>query len=144
MQVAQRLRQVTNQPLDIGITATEYSSGRTPKAPRTSPHRKAASYDQADSSWEVSTPFPLVRRPPASPSPPPLLNTTKRDLRQRHNEHYFQTMRVDPRSGNANPINFEIKRRMKSRREAHHVNSTSESSTRFDSTEGFWSSFASE
>ena len=44
---------------------------------------------------------------------------------------------------NTNPVNFEIKKRMKSRRKAQHVHSTSESSSAFD-TEGFLSSFPSD
>ena len=46
-------------------------------------------------------------------------------------------------NSNANPIDFEIRKGMKLRREAYHVHSTSESSSALD-TDGFRSSFASD
>ena len=129
--------------------SSAYEFAKTKYSPVLAPnwaslHREAVNYDQTESSsWEGFSPPRLLHRSPSASSLPAIPIITKKDWKQRHNDHYHHFLGFDSNSKNANPINFEVKRWMKSRRAAHYVNSTSESSTKFDS-ESFWSSFASE
>jgi hypothetical protein len=71
--------------------------------------------------------------------PPPFISRSKSFIKKQQEQAYVNSNAFP----NTNPIHFDIKRKMKSRRKAHHVHSTSESSTRFD-TDGFSSSFPSD
>ncbi|KIM44257.1 hypothetical protein M413DRAFT_25689 [Hebeloma cylindrosporum] len=122
-------------------TFTEKSCYHTPSSfPSDQPLTEVLLEDRDDPendnpSIKDPQPAPLVPQPSRSSFPLPFKRFMKKQQEQRDVQSNA--------SPNTNPISFDIKRKMKSRRKVHHVHSTSESSTRFD-TEGFWSSFPSE
>ena len=96
----------------------------------------------------LKDPEPILGSWLAFPPPPPhvismkpLLPHTsfKSFVKKQQEQAYVHSNAIS----NANPINFDIKGKMESRRKAHHVHSTTDSSTRFD-TDGFWSGFPTE